>query len=74
MTVEVFKGEGKHPWYFRFVSGNEQIVGGGEGYTRAAGAKRGAEGLISGILAMFGLRTRKAPRWIRQAKDLYALD
>ena len=40
--IKVFKGEGRHPWYWRVVAANGQTLLTSEGYSRKAGAFRSA--------------------------------
>ena len=42
MTVQVFKGSGRHPWYVRAVAANGQVLTTSEGYYSKFNAKRAA--------------------------------
>lgn len=42
MTVHIFRGEGRQPWYVRLVSSNGQVLSISEGYVSKWNAKRAA--------------------------------
>lgn len=42
MTVEIFKGEGKQPWFVRLIYDNNQKANVSEGYVTKWNAKRAA--------------------------------
>ena len=59
VSVQVFKGSGRHPWYVRAVSGNGQVMTTSEGYFSKFNANRAAR-------RMFPLATlRELERWER---------
>lgn len=45
ITIQLFKGEGRQPWYLRFVAENEQTLFTSEGYYSKWNAKRAAKRL-----------------------------
>jgi uncharacterized protein YegP (UPF0339 family) len=47
--VEIFKGEGRHPWYVRLVSSNGKILSISEGYYSKWNARRAAKRMYSGL-------------------------
>lgn len=49
MYVEVFKGNGKQPWYVRLKSRNGKIVTVSEGYASKANAQRAAKTVFPGL-------------------------
>lgn len=40
--IEIYRGKGKHPWRYRMVAANGEIIAQSEGYTRRSSARRGA--------------------------------
>ena len=42
MRIEIFKGEGIHPWYVRLVAKNGETLATSEGYFSKWNAKRAA--------------------------------
>lgn len=42
MKVQIFKGQGRQPWYVRLVSSNREILTISEGYYSKWNAKRAA--------------------------------
>jgi len=49
MKVQIFKGNGRQPWYIRLVSGNGQILNISEGYFSKWNAKRAARKVFPDI-------------------------
>jgi hypothetical protein len=42
VTVQLFKGEGRHPWYLRLVADNGEVLAVSEGYFSRWNARRAA--------------------------------
>ena len=49
LKFEVFKGRGKHPWYWRARASNGQITAQSEGYVSKRNAKRAAIDFIHAV-------------------------
>jgi uncharacterized protein YegP (UPF0339 family) len=49
MTVQIFKGKGRQPWYVRLVSSNGQTLSVSEGYFSKWNAKRAAKRMFSDV-------------------------
>ena len=43
MRVEIYKGNGRHPWYVRLVAKNGETVASSEGYFSKWNAQRAAK-------------------------------
>lgn len=48
-TLQLFKGEGRQPWYLRLVSPNGQVLVLSEGYFSKWNAKRAARKNFPGV-------------------------
>ena len=49
MRVELFKGEGRQPWYLRLVADNNKTLNLSEGYATRWNAKRAARKALPSI-------------------------
>ncbi len=50
MKFEIYKGRGKHPWYWRARASNGQITAQSEGYVSKRNAKRAVTSFIYSVL------------------------
>ena len=49
MRVELFRGEGRQPWYLRLVAANGKVLNVSEGYFSKYNAKRAARKALPNI-------------------------
>lgn len=49
MTVHIFRGHGRQPWFVRLVSSNGQVLSISEGYFSKFNAKRAARRMYPGL-------------------------
>ena len=49
MRVEIFKGEGRQPWFIRLMADNNKVLNVSEGYATRWNAKRAARKALPNI-------------------------